>query len=138
VPLCGLQASSKGGAGGGGGGGLELDSPECFYALLSQPVEAAAANEIDLDDDDETGGGGLSFLLRVPLPVGWVGWGVIGGVGLVSLESSTCGWQLWRLTWTETMKQGGVAGAGDCCCSILLRVCGCCACVGKGGGGAGG
>jgi hypothetical protein len=37
--------------------GLELDSPEGFYALLSQTLEAAAATEIDLGDDDETGEG---------------------------------------------------------------------------------
>lgn len=46
------QAASKAAA--AAAAGLELDSPEGFYSLLSQPLETATANEIDLDDDDET------------------------------------------------------------------------------------
>jgi hypothetical protein len=60
------QAASKAAA--AAAAGLELDSPEGFYALLSQPLETAASNEIDLDDDDETGEGGgrrlYAFLVR--------------------------------------------------------------------------
>lgn len=82
-----MQASKGGGA--GGAGGLELDSPECFYALLSQPVEAAAVNEIDLDDDDETGvcGGGALALCQCL----WCLWVWVGGErGDVPWARSSC------------------------------------------------
>jgi hypothetical protein len=52
-PLSASQAAVKAAA--AAAAGLELDSPEGFYALLSQTLEAATATEIDLGDDDETG-----------------------------------------------------------------------------------
>ena len=67
------QAGSKAAA--SAAAALELDSPEGFYALLCTPLEAAASNEVDLDDDDETA---PPELLRPP-------------TALLALEDAACG-----------------------------------------------